>query len=71
MPRRAPRHGRRRAHDAETTVLAIDKRVLEDILSHDLESSEQFLSIVCRMLCQRLREINETIVKWTIMSGGF
>jgi CRP-like cAMP-binding protein len=60
-----------RAHEAGTTVLAIDKSVLEDILANDLKSAEQFLWIVCRILCQRLREINETIVKWKIMSGGF
>ena len=52
-------------------MLAIDKRVLEDILAQDLKSAEQLLSILCRILCQRLREINETIVKWKIMSGGF
>jgi hypothetical protein len=66
-----PRSADARAHEAGTTVLAIDKQVLDDILAHDLKSAEQFLWIICRILCQRLREINETIVKWKIMSGGF
>ena len=66
-----PRSADARAHEAGTVVLAIDKRVLDDILAHDLKSAEQFLSIVCRILCQRLREINETIVKWRMLSGGF
>jgi CRP-like cAMP-binding protein/Flp pilus assembly protein TadD len=66
-----PRSADARAHEPDTTVLAIDKAVLEDILASDMESAQQFLWIICRILCQRLREINETIVKWKIMSGGF
>lgn len=66
-----PRSADAVAHENGTVVLAIDKRVLEDILSQDLAGAEQFLTILNRILCQRLREINETIVKWKIMSGGF
>ena len=31
----------------------------------------QFLSILCRILTQRLREINLKIVQWRLMAGGF
>jgi CRP-like cAMP-binding protein len=66
-----PRSADARAHEDRSTVIAIDKSVLEDILSADVETAQQFLSIMCRILSQRLREINETIVKWRIMAGGF
>jgi len=66
-----PRSADARAHEDRTTVIAIDKGVLDEILSRDIETAQQFLSILCRILAQRLREINETIVKWKIMAGGF
>lgn len=66
-----PRSADARAHEDRTTVISIDKQVLDDMLTADVESAQQFLTILCRILAQRLREINETIVKWRIMAGGF
>jgi hypothetical protein len=53
------------------TVLPIESRLLTDMLSRDVESSYQFLYILCKILSRRLREINLKIYQWRIMSGGF
>ena len=55
----------------DVTVLPIDKTLLNECLSRDEESSYQFLTILCKMLSHRLREINLKIYQWRMMSGGF
>jgi CRP-like cAMP-binding protein len=60
-----------KAHDGDATVLAIDRATLNEILSMDPNASLQFLNLLCRMISRRLREINEKIVQWKYMSGGF
>jgi CRP/FNR family transcriptional regulator, cyclic AMP receptor protein len=66
-----PRSADAKAHTNGTTVLTISRQVLNEILSVDIESAYQFLSILCRILTQRLREINLKIIQWRLMSGGF
>ncbi|HET7705735.1 MAG TPA: cyclic nucleotide-binding domain-containing protein [Thermoanaerobaculia bacterium] len=60
-----------KAHEADATVLSIDRATLNEILSMDPNASLQFLNLLCRMISRRLREINEKIVQWKYMSGGF
>ena len=60
-----------KAHDGDATVLSIDRATLNEILSMDPNASLQFLNLLCRMISRRLREINEKIVQWKYMSGGF
>jgi CRP/FNR family transcriptional regulator, cyclic AMP receptor protein len=55
----------------DVTVLPIDKKLLTECLSRDEESSYQFLTILCKILSHRLREINLKIYQWRMMSGGF
>lgn len=66
-----PRSADARAHVNGTTVLTISRAVLNEILSVDVESAHQFLIILCRILTQRLREINLKIIQWRFMAGGF
>ena len=66
-----PRSADAMAHVNGTTVLTISRSVLNEILSVDVESAYQFLFILCRILTQRLREINLKIIQWRLMSGGF
>jgi|WetSurMetagenome_2_1015567.scaffolds.fasta_scaffold79101_2 CRP/FNR family transcriptional regulator, cyclic AMP receptor protein len=66
-----PRSADAKAHVNGTTVLTISRSVLNEILSVDVESAYQFLSILCRILTQRLREINLKIIQWRLMAGGF
>jgi CRP/FNR family transcriptional regulator, cyclic AMP receptor protein len=60
-----------KAHEGHATVLSIDRATLNEILSMDPHASLQFLNLLCRMISRRLREINEKIVQWKYMSGGF
>ncbi|HXI12709.1 MAG TPA: cyclic nucleotide-binding domain-containing protein [Thermoanaerobaculia bacterium] len=60
-----------KAHETDATVLSIDRATLNEILSMDPKASLQFLNLLCRMISRRLREINDKIVQWKYMSGGF
>ena len=60
-----------KAHETDTTVLSIDRATLREVLAMDPNASLQFLSLLCRMISHRLREINDKIVQWKYMSGGF
>ena len=60
-----------KAHEGDATVLSIDRATLNEILSMDPHASLQFLNLLCRMISRRLREINEKIVQWKYMTGGF
>jgi CRP-like cAMP-binding protein len=53
----------------DVTVLPIDRSLLTETLSRDEESSYQFLTILCKILSHRLREINLKIYQWRMMSG--
>lgn len=66
-----PRSADAKAHEIDTTVLSIDRATLNEILSMDPHASLQFLNLLCRMISRRLREINDKIVQWKYMSGGF
>jgi CRP/FNR family transcriptional regulator, cyclic AMP receptor protein len=66
-----PRSADAKAHEADATVLSIDRATLNEILSMDPHASLQFLNLLCRMISRRLREINDKIVQWKYMSGGF
>jgi len=67
----AARSADAKAHEGDATVLSIDRATLNEILSMDPHASLQFLNLLCRMISRRLREINEKIVQWKYMSGGF
>ena len=66
-----PRSADTKAHEQDATVLSIDRATLNEILSMDPHASLQFLNLLCRMISRRLREINDKIVQWKYMSGGF
>ncbi len=65
----APRSADAIAHSETTTVLAVDQRVLADILSRDPESALRFLRILGRILSRRLRETYLRIYHWYCMAG--
>ena len=55
----------------DVTVLPVQSRLLTEILSRDVDSSYQFLYILCKILSRRLREINLKIYQWRMMAGSF
>ena len=53
-----------------TVVLAIPRDVLAGILELNRLSSVRLLHVLCVLIAKRLREVNEKIVGWHILSGG-
>jgi len=68
---RQPRSAEAKAHDADgAVVLMIPKEVVEGLLDIRKVSSVRLLRILCGLLSQRLREIDEKLVTWFILAGG-
>jgi len=68
---RAPRSASAIAHAPDTTVLTLEKSDIDALLERGGEGAHELMRILCRLLSQRLREINDKIVQWRFMSGGF
>ncbi|HSL18341.1 MAG TPA: cyclic nucleotide-binding domain-containing protein [Methylomirabilota bacterium] len=63
-----PRSADARAHTGGCTVFSVSRDLLEEVLSMDPDAAMQFLSLLCRLLCRRLRAMNERLVAWRLMS---
>jgi CRP/FNR family transcriptional regulator, cyclic AMP receptor protein len=64
-----PRSADARAHGGPLTVLALDQATVREILSMDPHAALEFLQLLCRLIANRLREIDEKVIGWRIMSG--
>jgi CRP-like cAMP-binding protein len=64
-----PRSADARAHTSGCTVFSISRSLLEEVLSMDPDAAVQFLNLLCRLLCRRLRAMNERLVAWRMMAG--
>ena len=64
-----PRSADARAHTSGTTVFSISKSLLEEVLSMDPDAAVQFLNLLCRLLCRRLRAMNQRLIAWRVMAG--
>ena len=67
---RAPRSAQAHAHDGGAVVLAIPAEVVAGILDVRKISSLPLLKILCGLVAKRLREVDDKIVGWYILSGG-
>lgn len=65
----APRSADARAHGGPLTVLALDQATVDEIISMDPHAALEFLQLLCRLIINRLREIDDKIIGWRIMSG--
>ncbi len=65
-----PRSADSRAHDGPVTVISFDETILAEVLSMDPHAALQFLQLLCRLLCRRLREIDEKLTTWRILAGA-
>ena len=54
---------------AVLTVLALDQATIQEMLVLDPQASLDFLKLLCRLVAKRLREIDEKVIGWRIMSG--
>ena len=63
-----PRSADARAHTGGCTIFSISRSLLEEVLSMDPDAAMQFLSLLCRLLCRRLRAMNDRLVAWRVMA---
>lgn len=66
----APRSASARAHRGPVTVLALDQSTVREILSLDSRAGLDFLHLLCRLVAERLNEIDEKVIGWRILAGG-
>jgi CRP-like cAMP-binding protein len=65
----APRSADARAHGGPLTVLALDRAAVQEVLTMDAAAALEFLQLLCRLLVNRLREIDEKVIGWRILAG--
>lgn len=64
-----PRSADARAYSGPLTVLALDQATVREILAMDPHAALEFLQLLCRLVSNRLREIDDKVLGWRIMSG--
>ncbi len=64
-----PRSADAKAHAGPLTVLALDQGTVRQVLAMDPHAALEFLQLLCRLVANRLREIDEKVIGWRIMSG--
>lgn len=64
-----PRSADARAHSDGCTVFAVSRSALQEALAMDPDASVQFLKLLCRLLCRRLRAMNDRLVAWRVMAS--
>jgi CRP/FNR family transcriptional regulator, cyclic AMP receptor protein len=64
-----PRSAHARAHTSGCTVFAVDRHRLEEVLEMDPDAAHQFLTLLCQILCRRIRAMNDRLVAWRLMAG--
>lgn len=65
----APRSADAKAFRGPATVVAFDQQTLREVELVDPRASIDFIRLLCQLMCQRLREIDEKVTAWRIMSG--
>jgi CRP/FNR family transcriptional regulator, cyclic AMP receptor protein len=64
-----PRSADARAHGGPLTVLALDGDAVQEVLAMDASAAFEFLQLLCRLMVNRLREIDEKVIGWRILAG--
>ncbi len=64
-----PRSADARAYGGPLTVLTLDQATVREILAMDPGAALEFMQLLCRLVANRLREIDEKVVGWRILSG--
>jgi CRP-like cAMP-binding protein/Flp pilus assembly protein TadD len=64
-----PRSADARAYGGPLTVLTLDQATVREILAMDPDAALEFMQLLCRLVANRLREIDEKVVGWRILSG--
>ncbi len=64
-----PRSADAVAHTEGCTVFTVDRQRLEEVLGMDPDAARQFLTLLCQLLCRRIRAMNDRLVAWWVMAG--
>jgi CRP/FNR family transcriptional regulator, cyclic AMP receptor protein len=64
-----PRSADAKAHTDGCAVLVLDREHLERAFAESPQSARQFLTLMCRILCRRLRAMTDLLVAWRVMAG--
>jgi CRP/FNR family transcriptional regulator, cyclic AMP receptor protein len=64
-----PRSADARAYGGPLTVLALDQATVHEVIAMDPHAALEFLQLLCRLIGNRLREIDDKVIGWRIMSG--
>jgi CRP-like cAMP-binding protein len=64
-----PRSADARAHGGPLTVLVLNQEAFAEIRLLDPHAALQFLSLMCRLITRRLREVEDKRVGWWILAG--
>ena len=64
-----PRSADAKAYQGALTVIAFDELTLKEVQSVDPRAAVDFIRLLCRLMCKRLREIDDKVTGWRIMSG--
>ncbi|MCG8457960.1 MAG: hypothetical protein MI919_16920, partial [Holophagales bacterium] len=64
-----PRSADAKAFQGSATVVAFDQQTLREVEEVDPRASIDFIRLMCQLMSQRLREINEKVTGWRIMAG--
>lgn len=65
-----PRSADAKPFQAPVTVVAFDDKTLKEVLAMEPGAALGFMKLLCRLICNRLREIDEKVTGWRIMSGS-
>ena len=65
----APRSADAKAFQGPVTVVSFDQQTLDEVELVDPRASIDFIRLLCQLMSQRLREIDEKVTGWRIMSG--
>ncbi len=65
-----PRSAEAKAHGEEAVVLALSREVVEGLLDIHKVSSARLLKLLCSLVARRLRESEEKLIGWHLLSGG-
>ena len=64
-----PRSADAKAFQGPATVVAFDRKILQEIEASDPKASIDLIRLLCQLMCRRLREVTEKVTNWRIMSG--
>ncbi len=65
-----PRSADAKAFQGDVSLVAFNDESLKEVLAMDPRSALDFMTLLCRLICKRLREIDEKVIGWRIMSGA-